>query len=101
MSTPTLLLYIALACICISVLGQMETRGKRISSAFKRASELSFVFYFALTAMHFESVGLGIGVVVLIVYCAARSQWDNMFREGFRRLVRFVFRRNAPSNPQK
>ncbi len=101
MSKPILLLYIALTCICISVLGQMGTRGKRISSAFKRASELSFVFFYGMFAVHLESVWLGIGVVVLIVYNAARSQWDDLFRKGFRRLVMFVFRRNAPSNPQK
>lgn len=101
MSKPTLLLYIALACICISVLGEKGTRGKHISSVFRRASELSFVFFFGLMAMHFESVGLGIGVVVLIVYNAARSQWDDLFRKGFRRLVSYVVRRNAPSNPQK
>ena len=101
MSKSIILMYIALACICISVLGEKGTRGKRISSVFRRASDLSFVFFFGLMAMRVESVGFGIGVVVLIVYNAARSQWDDLFRKGFRRLVRYVFRRNAPSNPQK
>ena len=100
MSKPTLLLFIAVACICISVLGEKGTHGKRISSVFRRASELSFVFYFGLTAMHHESVGFGIGVVVLIVYNAARREWDDLFREGFRRVVRSVFRRNSASNPR-
>lgn len=101
MSKSIILMYIALACICISVLGEKGTRGKRISSVFRRASDLSFVFFFGLMAMRVESVGFGIGVVVLIVYNAARSQWDGLFRKGFRRLVSYVFRRNAPSNPQK
>jgi hypothetical protein len=51
--------------------------------------------------MHFESLVLGIGVVVMIVYSADRSWWDDLFRKGFWRLLRYVFRRNAPSNPQK
>ena len=101
MSKPILLLYIALACFCISVLGQMGTRGKRISSAFKRASELSFVFFYGMIAMSSESVWLGIVGVVVIVCYAAGSEWDDLFRKGFRRLVRYVFRRNAPSNPRK
>ena len=101
MSKPILLLYIALACFYISVLGQMGTRGKRISSAFKRASELSFVFFYGMLAMSSESVWLGIGVVVVIVCYAARTQWDDLFRKGFRHLLRFVFRRNSPLNGQK
>ena len=52
-------------------------------------------------AMHFESLTLGIAVVVMIVYSADRSWWDDLFREGFRRLLRYVFRRNAPPDPQK
>lgn len=39
--------------------------------------------------------------VALIVYDAAENEWNNLFREGLRRLLRCVFRRNAPSNPQK
>lgn len=54
-----------------------------------------------MVAMHHESVSFGIAVVVLIVYYAARSQWDDLFRKGFKRLLRYVFQRNAPSNPQK
>lgn len=68
---------------------------------FSRASELSFVFCMGMVAMHHESVSFGIAVVVLIVYYAARSQWDDLFRKGFKRLLRYVFQRNAPSNPQK
>ena len=92
---------IAVGCIGISVFGEKGTHGKRISSVFRRASDLSFVFYFGLVAMHFESLVLGIGIVVLIVYSADRNWWDDLFREGFKRLLRIVFRRNAPSNPQK
>ena len=101
MSKPIILMCIAVACIGISVFGEKGTHGKRISSVFRRASDLSFVFYFGLIAMHFESLVLGIGVVVMIVYSAARNWWDDLFREGFRRILRYVFRRNAPSNPQK
>ena len=101
MSKPLILMFIAVACICISVFGEKGTHGKRISSVFRRASDLSFVFYFGLVAMHFESLVLGIGVVVMIVYSADRNWWDDLFREGFRRLLRFVFRRNAPPDPQK
>ena len=101
MSKPNLLLFIAVACIWISVLGEKGTHGKSISSVFRRASDLSFVFCFGMVAMHHESVGFGIGVVALIVYNAARREWDDLFRKGIRRLVRYVFRRNAPSNPQK
>lgn len=101
MSTPTVLIYIALACFCISVFAERGTRGKRISSAFKRASELSFLFFYGMIAMHLESVWLGIVGVVLIVGEAACSEWDDLFRKGFRRLDRYVFRRNAPSNPQR
>lgn len=101
MSKPIILMCIAVACIAISVFGEKGTHGKRISSVFRRASDLSFVFYFGLVAMHFESLVLGIAVVALIVYNAARSQWDDLFRKGFRHLLRYVFRRNAPSNPQK
>ena len=101
MSKPTLLLFIAVACIGISVLGEKGTSGKSIFPVFRRAAELSFVFYGGLMAMHFESLGLGIAVVAAIVYNSARREWDDLFRKGFRHLVRYVFRRNAPSNPQK
>ena len=101
MSKPTLLLFIAVACIGISVLGEKATSGKSIFPVFRRAAELSFVFYGGLMAMHFESLGLGIAVVAAIVYNSARREWDDLFRQGFRHLVRYVFRRNAPSNPQK
>ena len=101
MSKPIILMCVAVACIGISVFGEKGTHGKRISSVFRRASDLSFVFYFGLMAMHFESLVLGIAVVVMIVYSADRSWWDDLFREGFVRLLRYVFRRNAPSNPQK
>ena len=94
-------MFIAVVCICISVFGEKGTHGKRISSVFRRATDLSFVFYFGLIAMHFESLVLGIGVVVMIVYSTDRSSWDDLFRKGFWRLLRYVFRRNAPSNPQK
>ena len=101
MSKPLILMCIAVACIGISVFGEKGTQGKRISSVFRRASDLSFVFLFGMVAMHHESVGFGIAVVALIVYNAARSQWDDLFRKGFRHLLRYVFRRNAPSNPHK
>ena len=74
MSTPTLLLYIALACFCISVFAEKGTRGKRISSAFRRASELSFVFFYGMIAMRLESVWLCIvGVCLLCVMPPAAS----------------------------
>ena len=100
MSKPNLLMLIAVACIGISVLGEKGTSGKSIFPVFRRAAELSFVFYGGLMAMHFESLGLGIAVVALIVYNAARREWDDLFRKGFRHLVRYVFRRNSASNPR-
>ena len=101
MYKSTVIILMGVACFCISVLCEKATSGKSISSVFGRASELSFVFFFGMCAVHLESVWLGIVGVVLIVYYAARSQWDDLFRQGFRRLLRCVFRRNAPSNPQK
>lgn len=101
MSNPIILMCIAVGCICISVFGEKGTHGKRISSVFRRASDLSYVFYFGLMAMYFESLWFTILSVALIVYIAAMSEGNDLFREGFRRLLWFVFRRNAPSNPQK
>ena len=101
MTKPTLLIAIAVACFGISVLGEKGTRGKSIFPVFRRAAELSFVFYAGLMAMYFESLGLGIAVIAAIVYCAARREWDDLFGKGVTRLVRYVFRRNAPLNRQK
>ena len=101
MTKPTLLIFIAVACLAISVLGEKATRGKSIFPVFRRAAELSIVFYAAIMAMYFKSLGLGIMGAVAIVYYAARSEWDGLFRRGFRRLICYVFRRNAPPNLQK
>ena len=101
MSKPTLLLFIAVACIGISVLGEKGTSGKSIFPVFRRAAELSFVFYGGLMAMHFESLGLGIAVVAAIVYNSARREWDTLISKGVTCLVHYVFRRNSPLNRKR
>ena len=101
MYKSTILILIGVACIGISVLGEKGTRGKRISSVFRRAAELSFVFYGGLMAMHFESLGLGIAVVAAIVYNSARREWDTLISKGVTRLVHYVFRRNSPLNRKR
>ena len=101
MYKSTVIILMGVACYCISVLGAKWTSGKSISSAFKRASGLFFVFFYGMLAVYLEIVWLGIVGVALIVYDAAENEWNNLFRQGFRRLLRCVFRRNAPSNSQK
>ena len=101
MYKSTVIILMGVACFCISVLGEKATSGKSISSAFKRASGLFFVFFYGMLAVYLESVWLGIVGVALILYNAAENEWNNLFREGFKRILRYVFRRNAPSNLQK
>ena len=101
MTKPTLLIAITVACFGISVLGEKATRGKSIFPVFRRASQLSIVFYAGLMAMYFKSLGLGIMGAVAIVYYAARREWDTLIGKGVTRLVRYVFRRNARLNRQK
>ena len=101
LSKETLLIAIGVFLLGIGVLGEKAARGKSIQSVFRRASELSIVFYAGMMAMHFSSLELGIIAAVAIVYYAARREWDDLFRKGFRRLVCYVFRRNSPPNPQR
>lgn len=101
LSKETLLIAIGVFLLGIGVLGEKAARGKSIQSVFRRASELSIVFYAGMMAMHFSSLGLGIIAAVAIVYYAARREWDDLFRKGFRHLIGYVFRRNSPSNPQR
>ena len=70
MYKSTIIILMGVACFCVSVLGEKGTSGKSISSAVGRASELSFVFFFGMFAVHLESMWLGIVGVVLIVYYA-------------------------------
>ena len=76
----------------------------RVANPFRPRSEsVWFVFCILLwmLAVYLEIVWLGIVGVALIVYDAAENEWNNLFREGFRRILRYVFHRNAPPNPQK
>lgn len=101
MYKSTLIIWIGVACLVISALAEYGTRGKSTFPLFRRARELSTVFCCSLSAMHYESFLATILVIALIVWIVAMSEGNDLFREGFRRLVRYVFRRNAPSNPQK
>ena len=101
MSKPNLLLFIAVACIWISVLGEKGTHGKSISSVFRRS--VGFIFCILFWDGRNASRERGVwhrGRCANCIQCRS-ARWDDLFRKGIRRLVRYVFRRNAPSNPQK
>ena len=101
MYKSTLILLIGVACVLISVLAEYGTRGKSMFPVFRRVRELSGAFFWGLLAMRYEKLWFAILSVALIVYIAARSEGADQFRKDFRRFLRYVFRRNAPSNSQK
>ena len=97
MYKSTLILWIGVACLLISVLAEYGTRGKSTFPVFRRARELSTVFCCALSAMHYESLLATSLVIAFIIWIAAMSEGDDLFRQGFKRLLRNVFRRNRES----
>ncbi len=97
MYKSTLIIWIGVACLLISAVAEYATRGKSTFPVFRRARELSIVFCCSLSAMHYESLLATSLVVALIIWIAARSEGDDLLRNGFTRLVRSVFRRNRES----